>query len=337
MTAAVQAAPARRPWRGLAVATAAFLLIPVVPVLRVVFPIEQTLLLVIPAIAGCALAGWRNGGRAGVGVVWTALAVWILTQHAGPAGSSYDYMARGWALLLAASFGVSAIVAAGVPFLTRALATVAVSLGFGILLASASAGGVRTVSDVVASEFGRRNAESIASLRQVSETPQWKSMTGRAPGLKALADESESQLRSIPRYSAILVPALLALESMAALAIAWSIYHATGGLPVGPALGKLRDFRFNDQLVWGLAVGATIFLLPPFFEGKNAGLNLLIFFGALYLLRGMGVLAWMTHGRILILLLFLLALFAWPLFAAVALGLGLGDTWLDWRSRAKPG
>jgi hypothetical protein len=104
---------------------------------------------------------------------------------------------------------------------------------------------------------------------------------------------------------------------------------------IGPALGKLRDFRFNDQLVWGVAVGASIFLLPSFAEGKDAGLNLLLFFGALYLLRGAGILAWMSRTRALTFMLVALTVVAWPLIAALAFGLGLGDTWLDLRTRAQ--
>jgi hypothetical protein len=104
---------------------------------------------------------------------------------------------------------------------------------------------------------------------------------------------------------------------------------------IGPPLAKLREFRFNDQLVWGVAVGASIFLLPAFEEGRNAGLNLLLFFGVLYTLRGMGILAWMSRTRVLTYMLIALALVAWPLVAALAFGLGLGDTWLDLRTRAQ--
>jgi hypothetical protein len=48
------------------------------------------------------------------------------------------------------------------------------------------------------------------------------------------------------------------------------------------------------------------------------------------------VLAWfLSPGRLLITILVLL-LFMFPLLGALAFGLGLGDTWLDWRNRAKP-
>jgi hypothetical protein len=104
---------------------------------------------------------------------------------------------------------------------------------------------------------------------------------------------------------------------------------------IGPALGKLRDFRFNDQLVWGVAVGASIFLLKAFAEGKAAGLNLLMFFGLLYVLRGIGILAWMSRGTAMKVMLVVAAVVAWYVMAPLAFIIGLGDTWLDWRSRAQ--
>ena len=81
-------------------------------------------------------------------------------------------------------------------------------------------------------------------------------------------------------------------------------------------------------------MGATLCLLPAFEEGKNAGYNLLLFFGALYLIRGIGVLAWIARGKwLLIIVLTLIP----QVFIIVTLALGLGDTWLDLRKRVKAG
>jgi hypothetical protein len=150
-----------------------------------------------------------------------------------------------------------------------------------------------------------------------------------------MQDENEKVIRALPEHTAALLPALLALESLAALVLGWAVYQRLSPGRIGPPLSPLSEFRFNDQLVWGVAVGATLCLLPTFADGRNAGYNLLVFFGTLYLLRGLGVLAWITKGRYLVLgILSLIPPFGMML-GVLALALGLGDTWLDLRRRAK--
>ena len=67
--------------------------------------------------------------------------------------------------------------------------------------------------------------------------------------------------------------------------------------------------------------------------------DLLLVFGALYAMRGAGVLAWFLRpGRSLLGLVVGVALLLLLRDgAAIALGLvGLGDTWADWRRRIRP-
>ncbi len=335
MTESAAPAPVRGSWRRLAIGLGAFMFAPLVPALRAAMPIEQTPMLLVVMVAVCAIIAWRNGGRLALAVVWVAIAAFVLLSPAGPPDSPYNWLARGWTLLLAASFGLVSIVAPTEHFFPRALSALAVAIALAFALVLVSPGGPTRISNAMASEFNRRNDQSIASLREVSGQPGWKGLVNGSPALQRLTEESEAQLASIPKWSSVLVPALLALESLAAMGLGWALFHRMSNVGIGPQLGKLRDFRFNDQLVWGVAVGASIFLLPAFREGKNAGLNLLLFFGILYTLRGMGILAWMSRTRVLTFMLFALALVAWPLVAALAFGLGLGDTWLDLRTRAQ--
>ena len=327
--------PVRGSWRRLAIGIGAFLLLPFVPAMRVILPVEQTSLLLIAAVAVCAVVGWKNGGRISLAVIWVTLAAFLLASAVGPPDGQYNWLARGWTLLLAASFGLVSVIVATEAFFPRALSALALATSLGFALVLVSPGGPTRVLNTMAGEYNRRNDQSIASLREVSSQPGWKEVVAKSPSLQRLTEESEAQLAAIPAWSTILLPALLALESLAALGLGWALYHRMSKVAIGPQLGKIRDFRFNDQLVWGVAVGASIYLLPAFAEGKNAGLNLLLFFGVLYVLRGIGILAWMSRGRMLTYLLVALAIFAWPLVTALAFGLGLGDTWLDLRARAK--
>ncbi|HZK78664.1 MAG TPA: DUF2232 domain-containing protein [Gemmatimonadaceae bacterium] len=335
MTATAAPVRSRRSWRGLAVGLSAFLLAPAVPAFRAIMPIEQTPLLLIAVVAACAVAGWIKGGRIVLPLIWLGIAGVLLLSNAGPPEGAYNWMARGWTLLLAASFGLVGIVAATEAFFPRALSALAVSmaLSFGIVLMSQ--GGTDRISATMSAELNRRIDESNKSLRDAASQPEWKAMLARSPGLQRLTEDSEAQLAAIPKWSAMLMPALLALESLAALALGWAFYHRMSDVTIGPALGKLKDFRFNDQLVWGVAVGGSISLLKAFAEGKTAGLNLLVFFGFLYVLRGMGILAWMTRGTAMKFMLIAAAIFAWPVMTAMAFVIGLGDTWLDWRARAQ--
>jgi hypothetical protein len=73
---------------------------------------------------------------------------------------------------------------------------------------------------------------------------------------------------------------------------------------------------------------------------------LLVFFGTLYAVRGLGVLSWFTAPGSLgvsiavgVVLLFapvlqVFALVAFLFLGVAAVALGLGDTWADWRGRA---
>ena len=78
-------------------------------------------------------------------------------------------------------------------------------------------------------------------------------------------------------------------------------------------------------------------LVEAFGELRGAGINLLVFFGALYVVRGAGVLAWLLGPkRWARVLLVTVGVIAWQLLAPFALVLGVGDTWLDWRGRTRP-
>ena len=333
--AAVATTPVQKQsWRPLLWGFAGFLIVPQLPFFELMVPIGQSFLLLIPVIAACSIVGWKLGGRAALALIWLALSVWILVLPAGPSGSPYDQMTRGWTILLAASFGLVSLWSATVPFFARALAAIALATGVGFLIALAAPSGIARFHHAAGEEFTRRASTSIDRIQESMDTPEWKQLAAKLPGLDTWNDDSEAMMRAIPDHSASLLPSLLALESLAALALGWGIHQRLSAVKIGPPLGPLVEFRFNDQLIWAVAVGATLWVLPAFADGRNAGLNLLLFFGALYLLRGLGVLTWISKGRYA----FIVILSLIPqVFIVVTLALGLGDTWLDLRRRPKTG
>jgi hypothetical protein len=322
-------------WRPLVWGLAAFLLLPFVPLADVIFPVQQTLLLLVPALAVCSIIGWRSGSRAALALIWLGLAVWMLLQPAGPPGTAYDQMARAWAIVLAASFGLLSLLSSATPFFVRALASVAVTLAVAFTIALSSSSGIARFQHAGGEEFMRRTAVTLGRFQEKWDTEQWKNLTARAPLLQAADDWTVDIERELPKHTIPLIPALLALESVAALGLAWGVYHRLSRVRIGPALGPLTEFRFNDQLIWALAVGLTLSLLPAFSDGRNAGFNLLLFFGALHAVRGLGVLAWISKGRYVFIIVLSLIPQGVLLLGVLALALGLGDTWLDLRRRAR--
>lgn len=337
-----------------------WILAPVAPQLRALLPVEQSVLLLVALLAACSVVGWRQGGSPWLALFFVvaavAMVVWPRHPAAGPvgffergwafdSGNPYAALARGWTLLVAAAFGLVSLFSPVQPFFTRALSTLALAAGLGFVLILVSPAGPARISATMATEYARRVDEATAQLREAADLAKPKDAAAAAQADK-INQTIEEETSYIAQWASLLFPALLALESLAAMAIAWSLYNKLSAVPVGPALGRLRDFRFNDQLVWGVAVGASVFILPPFAEGKNAGLNLLLFFGALYVLRGLGILGWISNGHI-IRLTFAIVFFsviavtiAYQLGFLVALGapltllafsLGIGDTWVDWR------
>jgi hypothetical protein len=329
-------APREQGWRRIILSLLAFVLLPLVPLLRVAIPIEQSLLLIVPALAACALVGWWAGGRFLLALTWAALAIWMIVTPL-PGAPSFVFIEKGWSLLLVASFGVASVMSPRQTFFPRALTAIGLSFAVGMALVLLAAKRPDAIQRTVRVEYTRRVDSWLADWESVSKTREWQDLTRDNPGMESLAKESSDRLRELPPITAALYPSVLALESLAVLALAWGLYHRVSRARIGPPLAPLRDFRFNDQLVWGLVLGITAVAVPTLKAFNTVGLNLLVFFGALYALRGLGVLTWFfAPGRLMVALTIGLAIFMWPILGVFALGIGLGDTWLDWRSRPRP-
>ena len=78
MEDAAPPAPAERGWGKLLLALAAFLIVPHVPPLHALLPVQETQLLLLPAVAACCVVGWWAGGRFLLALVWAGLAAWVL-------------------------------------------------------------------------------------------------------------------------------------------------------------------------------------------------------------------------------------------------------------------
>lgn len=340
-------APTERGWGKLLLAFAAFLLIPMIPFVGAILPIEQTMLLFVPALAACALVGWWAGGRPYLAVAWVALAILVVRPASVP--DPFYNLARGWSLLLAGSFGLVCLFGMRRPFFARSLIALGATLVLSLVMSMLGPVTMSRASSTVADEFTHRNGEYLGMLDSAIQThpKEWADLTSKVPSLADLPAQTRDMLAAISGAGRVVFPAMLALESLAALALAWATYHRFSRARIGAPLKPLREFRFNDQLVWGLIVGLTIMLLPTLTALSGVGKNLLVFFGALYALRGLGVLAWFlapgTLGVALGVGFLMLAapvinvfvVLGFIMLGVASVALGLGDTWADWRGRAR--
>ena len=337
---------ARRGWGLVVVALLGMVLIP--EAAAIVVPVTRSMLLLLPALGALMLAGWVVGGSMLMALAWGSVAVLALAWP--PSDGSFDALQRGWAVALAALFGFAVVMRERrepdhtSPFLGVALVALGAAAGGAFALALLNQGAGDRLLLLLQGEYAERIAHPIAMWEEYFASREWTDAAAKSPAIAEFGTDFLAQLRSLPAMAltyARVGPAMLALESLAAMAVAWALYGRLGRRPLGPALGALRDFRFSDHLVWGLAAGFVLVVMPGPDFVWSAGSNLLVFFGALYALRGLGVLTWfLKPGRAATVLLVLASLLAFPIvlpvLVTVALGLGVGDTWLDWRRRARP-
>ena len=333
-------APTERSWVGVIVALLLFLVLP--PWLRWVAPVTSSLLLLLPALGAMMVVGWWAGGSVVLAAVWLgvgAAAVVLPVPH-----SAFDGLQRGWAVLVAASFGLACVAGRTQSLIGRALTAVGISAAVAMSLIIASPGGVGRVQRTAQAEFAGRVARMVSEVDSSFASAEWKEQAKASPRMAEFGTAVQQQLRGFPEAAAqyvLVAPALLALESIVALALAWALYHRWSRARLGPPLGRVRDFRFSDHLVWGVVLGLVMLVVPLAAGIRYAGVNLLVFFGALYAFRGFGVLWWFVAPSrltvaLMVLLGVLLAPVAVPALVALTLGLGVADTWLDWRNRARP-
>ncbi len=328
-------APREQGWSRILLALAAFLLLPHALVLPAFLPMVDTLLLLLPAVAVCCVLGWREGGSPWLAAIWAGLTVWLFSLPApGGVSEAYYDLARAWGLLAAGTFGVVYLVGRQRSFVHRSLAALGLAVLLALLLVVFGRLDLHAAQHVFAEELTARDSAALASLRMGAEE-----LTDRLPQLASLTEEVVARQHRLQQVlsglAAPLYPALLALEALAGLALAWALYHRLSRVRLGAPLAPLKQFAFNDQLGWAMVVGITLLLVPSLQALSTVGWNLVVFFGTLYALRGYGIYAWLVSRRaaaaslVVAIALFPLSLVTVP----AALGLGLSDTVFDWRRR----
>jgi hypothetical protein len=255
-------------------------------------------------LAGCLLAVVVVVGGGGRDAVW--------------------YVERGWAVLAGGWFAGLTLRRPHSTFSGRALGAVAGAAAVAMAALALQSDGWSTVEWVV----GERIAQGIGSALEAIRLLR---------GGEALPPAVMTAVEEMIKTQTSVFPALLGISSMAALGVAWWVYvRLASGNDQG--VGPLRDFRFNDHLVWVFIVGLLLLVTQWQDVLARVGANAVVFMGALYAVRGAAVILFLSGGLSLfgyVMLAFGL-IFLPPLVLTGAMVIGIGDTWLDVRRRTGP-
>jgi hypothetical protein len=226
---------------------------------------------------------------------------------------------RGWPLLLAGMFVTVTGWRPDWNFSAQSLAALAVTFFVASAIFVASPGAWMDVDTLMDARATQAADTALALLgSRVDDTVQFL-------------------MRKVAGLQVALFPALLAVSSLGALGVAVTVRSWLAG-EAGRAFGRLRGFRFNDHLVWVWLLGLVLIVAPIGQVADRVGGNAVFFMGMLYVLRGMAVLLSLFGGISVLAGVTgaIVALLVYPLLAfvlTVALVVGLGDTWLNLRTR----
>jgi hypothetical protein len=271
------------------------------------------------------MVGWPAERR--IGWIVAGLSLWVIGVLVTAGGLAL--LARGWALLLGVAFLSATMARPEWPVISRGLA----AAGFAAVI-----GGVGLMASGRAGELDVAVRAHFANVSNLTSGD----LERRLPDT-VWTEELRTATERIGELQAQMFPALLGLQSLAALALAaWWIRRLGRSRSRAFELAPFREFRFHDELIWALIGGILLMVMPLGPAIGRLGANLVLFMGALYALRGVAVYVFMlarSRSVPAIVVSVLVVVFLYPLAMSAAVVMGVGDTWLDVRRRgavAKP-
>ncbi len=256
---------------------------------------------------------------AALALALVAFLVWLLV---GP-GDEFEQLERAWVVLLTGSLVVVLVAGRARGFVATTLSAVAGAGTAAAILAAAT----RLTTDKL---VGMAQQHYFLQARQLLDLV--------APVGSTVRETLQQSFQAGITLLGSFLPGIVLLQSLAAMALAWALYQRLARRPQTEPLPPLATFRFNDHLIWGVAISLVVLVLPRLGWARLLGGNLLLFFGGLYLVRGVAVLAAVAiaagfTGLGAAVLAVIGAALLWWLLAPAALLLGLTDTLVDWRLR----
>jgi hypothetical protein len=272
------------------------------------------LLVAVPLLVLIGLGGVRSWS------LFVATIAAMLIALAGPRDALW-FAERGWAVMLGGVFAAVSLVMPRWRLTSRALAAVGGAALAGLVFFTVRAGAWASIDWSMADRLQAGLATWLDALAVVRQGE---------PASPALVS---AVYRTIELQTSVF-PAVVALESMAALGVVWWLYRRLVHRD-DEGLDSVQLFRFNDHLVWLMIIGMVLVVARAGEGVTRIGANVAVFMGALYAIRGTGVIVFLSGGLSFIgYSMFALGiLFAAPLVIGFAVLLGIADTWLDLRAR----
>lgn len=269
---------------------------------------------------------WQGQGLAPRLYAVVPLLLVLLSVTAG--GDEFAHFEAAWVLVLAGASVVTLVLRppARHDLVGSALITVGMAALAGALLVSVTHFSWDQLRWAAEHHFGRQVTRVMSLV-----------FAGAGQGVDAeVLDGLRASAAATVRAISLLLPALVLLQSLAALAAAWALYGMFAGDDTTPPVPALRAFRFNDHLVWGIVLALLALVTPGLGSLRVVGGNLAAFFGGLYVARGMGVVVAIAAlsgvtGAFAVVLGLVVTLFLAPLVLFTTLAIGVSDTWVDWR------
>lgn len=279
-------------------------------------PVDPLVLVFVPLAVQILAFRWDS--RGGLLLAAVALTVAFAGLARGPSDPLW-FVERAWALLLGGTFVVATLLWPRRGVVSRGLAATAAAFGLVVLAG--------LVHHSLLADLDWRIGHDLVDKADV--VALW--LQGRSAGDAGF----QNALYRAVNWEVRLYPGSLALASLAALGVGTYVTTRLRGRADG--LRPVREFRFNDHLVWVLLGGMVLLLAPLGDVAARLGENALLVMGGLYLLRGAGILLWLGAAVVTsvwsALLWAVIAVLLYPVGITLALLVGLGDTWLDLRAR----
>jgi hypothetical protein len=153
-------------------------------------------------------------------------------------------------------------------------------------------------------------------------------------------DATYATYEPMVRFVSLTWPGMLALQTVAGLALAWQLHLRLTTLPLGAPLARFKDFAIGDGWVWGIVAWIGVLILPVSSVLQVMGTNLGLVAGTLYVLRGAAIVvafaeAFGISTVALVIMTAAAAALAVPMIFVLPglCTLGITDTWYQYRRR----